>query len=346
MAITQCQQQTQEIAARAADIEKQTTAQYLQAKLNMEQKRDEVHLPSEEDVQNWRKISVLAAPPGVKDIEFDTSRSIDDYIADGWKVTKVGTAPERTRAVGNHMQAQRRQYGLKHHVTATIHASMGDTLTKVALELNKGDLWDKAQVIIALSRTRLGRNTIIVGEKDLGIRILTSLIRSKNQWTDYMEDILNLVTICNEQREAPFISLQQSFPFRMCDVELPTCNTGFVYMLLSCRQQTYTYIGQTNSLWRRINQHNSGFGASGTAPSHLRPFGVFAYICGFDRNRALMLHVERKWKIKRDQLISQGRNCPKQWALSANAVIADINSDVFNADTVTQLRLVLLFRDN
>ena len=34
------------------------------------------------------------------------------------------------------VQAQRRQYGLKHHVTSTIHASMGDTLNKVALQIS------------------------------------------------------------------------------------------------------------------------------------------------------------------------------------------------------------------
>lgn len=305
-------------------------------------------LPLEDDVQNWRKIPVLAAPPGVKDIEYDESKSIDDYVAQGWKVMKVGTAPETTKAIGNHMQAQRRQYGLRHCVTATTHARMGDTLSKVALELNEGDLWDKAQVVVALSCTKLGKHTILVGRKEATVRNLISLIKSKNQWTDYMEDVLNVVTVgCSElQTVTSLLNVSQSFPFRICDIELPMCKTGFVYMLLSCRRRSYSYIGQTMCLVRKINQHNSGYGASGTTPFHLCPFGVIAYICGFDRNWSLMLYVERKWKIQRDELIGEGSVCPKQWALSGSAVVADINPDNFNAGTVTRLRLVVCLSDS
>ena len=76
---------------------------------------------------------------------------------------------------------------------------MGDTLIKVAMQISDTDesfkIWDKAQVIVACSRTRIGENTIFVGDKTSTINTLTSLIQQRNQWTDYMEMVLNLVTI-------------------------------------------------------------------------------------------------------------------------------------------------------
>ena len=68
---------------------------------------------------------------------------------------KVGLAPENTQSIGRNIQAERKQYGLKHRVTSTIHAAMGDTLVRVAIEVQRNDLnyklWDKAQAIVALS---------------------------------------------------------------------------------------------------------------------------------------------------------------------------------------------------
>ena len=53
-------------------------------------------------------------------------------MSDVWVSQNVGTVPERPQQIPGNLCAQRRQYGLKRHVTATIHASMGDTLPKDA----------------------------------------------------------------------------------------------------------------------------------------------------------------------------------------------------------------------
>ena len=52
-----------------------------------------------------------------------------------------------------------RQYGLKHIVTSTIHASMGNTIYKIALRLidKMIELQDKDQILVALTRTKLGK---------------------------------------------------------------------------------------------------------------------------------------------------------------------------------------------
>ena len=45
---------------------------------------------------------------------------------------------------------------------------MGDTLSKVALQIvgQTFELWDKGKVALALSRTRLGKDVIFVGNKE------------------------------------------------------------------------------------------------------------------------------------------------------------------------------------
>lgn len=122
-------------------------------------------IPSQEDLDRFKSIEVYVPPPGLKTVHFDQNMNKDQFIANGWKKVMIGIAPERTKYIKNHTQAQRRQYGLKHHFTATIHASMGETLGRVAVEISEDGLWDKAQVVVSTSRTKLGKETIFVGDK-------------------------------------------------------------------------------------------------------------------------------------------------------------------------------------
>ena len=48
---------------------------------------------------------------------------------------------------------------------------------------------------------------------------------------------------------------------------------------------------------RRLNQHNSGFGARESAPIEKRPWGLYAYVTGFGGDRNLMQLVERQWQL-------------------------------------------------
>ena len=92
-------------------------------------------------------------------------------------------APKRVQNNSYDIQDQRKQYGLRHCVTLTIHAAMGNTLIKVAMENSNENgmfkLWNKSQVIFGCSRTRIGRKTIFVGVKYFTIDSLTSLFQLK-----------------------------------------------------------------------------------------------------------------------------------------------------------------------
>ncbi|HIB92148.1 TPA: GIY-YIG nuclease family protein, partial [Candidatus Poribacteria bacterium] len=198
--------------------------------------------------------------------------------------------PDRTHTVQMHMRGQRKQYGLKHHLTSTVHASMGDTLHKIVTEVssegNDFRLWDKAQAVVLLSRTKLGSDIIFVGDKMDTINALSSLIQTSNQWTHYMENVLEIGSI-NRDPGNSLLSVfnHQDFPFRICDIIVPQCNTGFVYMLVSIKVQTFCYIGETNNIHVHLNQHNSGYGSQTTCLLSLRPYALFAYVCGFEGNR-------------------------------------------------------------
>ena len=134
-------------------------------------------LPSQGDIDNFSKISIMVAPPGIKVVELDDTKTREEYISEGWVKKYVGTSPERTYSVQMNMRGQRRQYGLKHHVTSTVHATMGDTLHMIVTTVSNQDceyqLWDKAQEIVLLSRTNLGSNIIFVGDKNDTIKYNT-----------------------------------------------------------------------------------------------------------------------------------------------------------------------------
>ena len=74
------------------------------------------------------------------------------------------------------------------------------------------------------------------------------------------------------------------------------------------------------SICRRIQEHNGGVGSISTEPLHLRPYALFAYICGFDGKTDLLFYIERIWKERRDRLIRQGVNDAKSWALCGEEI--------------------------
>jgi len=228
----------------------------------------------------------------------------------------------------------------------------------MATEISLNDplfrLWDKGQLVVILSRTKTAKDTIFVGNKADTIEALKSILTKKTQWCDYIERVLELITInsdtnantTNQHENYLRLMSQETYPFRICDISLPQCRTGFVYFLISVKQRTFTYIGTTDCIRKRIRQHNNGYGAQTTSPVSLRPYSVMAYICGFDgEKKQLRYHIERQWKIKRDYLRLNENNDPRDWARVGQEVIRDVsNCNAFDVEA-NDLKLVCLFRN-
>ena len=156
-------------------------------------------LPYEDDISNWRKLKVLKSVVGKKYVEFEPNIPKEDYIHSGFEEVKIGIASERTQYLPNNIQEKRNQYGLIHHIKRTIHACQGDTLPSTNNEIshNNGNfnMWDKGQMILILNRTRHSRDTIFVGDQNDTLAALSTLFTRKNQWIDYMEEIITIITI-------------------------------------------------------------------------------------------------------------------------------------------------------
>ena len=303
-----------------------------------------LNLPSHVDIESFRKIPIMVAPPGIKVVEFDERKTTEEYISEGWLKKLVGTSPDRTYSVQMNMRGQRRQYGLKHHVTSTVHATMGDTLHKIVTTVSTEEceyqLWDKAQAIVLLSRTKVASNIIFVGDKMDTINALSLLIRNTNQWMNYMQSILDLATVSDMASDSLIVFSHQEYPFRMSDISLPTCNTGFVYMLVSTCSSSFSYIGETDTLGARLNQHNQGCGSFTTCNPTLQPYALFAYVCGFEGDKILRRQFEYMWKCRRDQERLMGMNSLKQIARLASSIIPSTQGQY-----CIQLTLVLNFVD-
>ena len=142
-------------------------------------------LPTQEQLDNWQKITELIAPPGTKEIEFDETKSKQSYLDDGFKEQSVGVAKECTQSLSNNFHGRRKQYGIKPYVSLTIHSAMGDTLQYMATQISSNDsnfhLWDKGQLVVILSRTKLARNSTFVGAKNDTLNALTELLLKKTQ---------------------------------------------------------------------------------------------------------------------------------------------------------------------
>ena len=61
-----------------------------------------------------------------------------------------------------------------------------------------------------------------------------------------MKDVLDLLTInsdtMNSSERRTRVMSTSSFPYRIKDITLPQCNTGYVYMLISIKDMNVIYI--------------------------------------------------------------------------------------------------------
>ena len=205
--------------------------------------------PSQEKIDRFDAIPIWIAPPGTQNLTFDR-RSMptrEMLMRMNWTEVLIGCAPERIVWARGGIQAKRLQYSLKHIGAITINKSQGETLPLgIAVEFTeKYSPWEKGQVVVLLSRTTTSKNTIIVGDKNFAIEKMWELITIGNQWTRYVESVLDVITVNRNENQQNINVFDYSsvYPFRLGDGNpLPTDSTGFVYCLISCRDSNEIYI--------------------------------------------------------------------------------------------------------
>ena len=89
----------------------------------------------------------------------------------------------------------------------------------------------------------------------------------KNQSTNYMDQVLGIITINSNIEEVQECTMgQETHPYQICDVPLPQCNTGCLYMLISLNDLNLIYIGIEISIKTRLLHNNYGVRAVDTEP--------------------------------------------------------------------------------
>ena len=257
-------------------------------------------VPTQSITDAFQEIEIWAAPAGTRDA---TLPSYDDatLLAHKWTLQKVGTAPEYERVdYGRKVRMKRRQYGLRHHIASTIHAAIGHTVPKIAarLDLPAYRLWERAQAVVLVTRTGKLSDIIFVGDKDNNIQAIIDAFSLKDQWTDYM---ISLVDILSCAGPSPVLQQGILHPYRPRDVDLPRAGVGVVYMLCSGSNTRRTYVGETQDIKERIRKHNSRDGGScGTRHAHGKPWQLIGYICGF-RDKNSRRAFEKRLQTLRNQ---------------------------------------------
>ena len=110
------------------------------------------------------------------------------------------------------------------------------------------------------------------------------------------------------------------------------------------KDTSFSYVGKTKSLRKRIQQHNSVVGSVTTELLHLRPYVLFAYICSFDSKNTILYYVEILWKEKRNNLRRNGVHNIKAWAFCGSEIIQGVDEENFG-DKQSDLTLVCLIND-
>ena len=266
-------------------------------------------IPSQEDIDKFKPVSFLVSPPGTKEIpDISQLHSAQSLLNAGWKLTTIECTRGSSHTLKNRLRGRRKQYALRLHVTTTLHGAMGSTFAVLCSKVDKDPrspyaLWERAQAIVLLSRTKKAKDIIFAGDPDLTADAIVDVLTQTTQYFDYMRHVLKafLASSSEERQHDPPIINLASHPFRPIDVELPTDTTGYCYMISSLQQPDVTYIGETSNLGRRIDQHNSGSGAIQTASLHLRKWILVCFVAGFGNNKVARKAFEKQWQHNREQ---------------------------------------------
>ena len=64
-------------------------------------------LPSQNNLNSFKKINVLSTPPALHGIELDADLLNQQYVEKGFREMKAGFAPVRARSIGRNIQSEK-----------------------------------------------------------------------------------------------------------------------------------------------------------------------------------------------------------------------------------------------
>ena len=101
--------------------------------------------------------------------------------------------------------------------------------------------------MVILSRTRLGKDTIFIGNAEQVAECLFNSLLQGDQFSEYIDHILEWLLRPSTTPEPTIDTTICSYPFRGKDVVLPNKHEPCVYFILLLTDNDVTYIGFTKS---------------------------------------------------------------------------------------------------
>ena len=297
-------------------------------------------VPDKESTQSFKPVKVLRAPPGTDNLPA-LPYVKSDLLERGWEEVLIGKEkPDKYYKIGKKgLAGYRRQYGLKHWISITIHGIMGATVDKLVTRLdsveNKG-LWEAAMVVVLMSRTRFAKDLIFIGDRQRTVDILWNTLLAGGKYNEITQHVLNcLISDTGQPDHILDLSLIRR-TFTQIPTMLPTKGNHVVYLLVSIKDPHTTYVGHSSDIRKRLNIHNSYNGGSyGTGIDHrnLAPYGLLAMVVGFEDKR----HAESFEQIWKNQI--ECRRQATQGRVSSMTLMFLPNSLLTQKDRENGLRL-------
>jgi predicted GIY-YIG superfamily endonuclease len=269
-----------------------------------------LHL-NEIDIRLRNKLKFYKGPAGCKEFPPLSEFTHEKLTERGWEQVLVPFECSQATRIGSMLLGRRTQYGVRLRVASTIHACQGATFSKLVTAVTNlpgsdlnFTLWEAAQVIVLISRTRRCSDIYFVGDEH---EVANRLVETLCETGRYLRHIQALTKrLCGELDATPV--LERPPIFRPCDMVLD--RELAVYLLVSTKHAGFMYIGETEDIRKRLNDHNSGNGSKFTNNSRLRPWALFGFVIGFG-NRSQRRLFEQRWKHRaREDRNSERRRNP------------------------------------
>ena len=295
------------------------------------------HIPSQNEIDDWSSLTIFLGGENENVPPSNYQTLTDEQLIElGWKRHMVHKHTSETVTVSAELIGRRTQYPLRSRDACTIHKIIGDTLFKGATQISADRnspyyIWERGLVVVLLTRFRSLKDLTFVGNEEEVVKVLLETLNKPTEYYEFCKKILDNVairfpledTLNEHDHTAEFgttssshnqdtVSIQRSqhtpptitltlYPFRPIDYPLPSKRatpTGFVYLLMSLIDRNCIYIGQTENLKKRFQQHNTGKLKNIADPS-LKPWTLLLFYTGFLNPRERK-HFEQQWIYKRN----------------------------------------------
>ncbi len=203
-------------------------------------------LPTISDIENMKPIEVYKAPPGIYNPpdNYETM-SKAEFETRGWKPVKIGKAPAKRHSLYNQGSfAWRKQYGIRNFICCTIHSVMGSTIKYLVTDVTAsgGQLWEAAQAVVLLSRTKHLRDIYFIGDIEENIKGLWTALKIRDQYSDLLYHIMDNIFQTND-KNTPFTIRESDYSWvKPKNITLPSPGIPCSYLIVLEPNPNVSYI--------------------------------------------------------------------------------------------------------